>query len=132
MAKHKTIKHLNIVKGRDNVLRFYYRRRGFAPSPLRGPLGSSEFWSDYNAASTAPKAIEIGATRAAPGSLGHVIGLYLGQTLFGTLAKETRRTRRNILEGLRERFGKEDFAAINKKHVAAMIDAKVATPSASM
>jgi integrase len=131
MAKHKTIKHLNVVKGRDNVLRFYYRRRGFASAPLRGPLGSAEFWADYNAASTASKTIEIGAARIAPGSLGHVIGLYLGQTIFGTLAKETQRSRGNIFEGLRNRHGKEDFAAIKKKHVQAMIDAKVDTPSAA-
>jgi integrase len=75
--------------------------------------------------------IKIGAKRSPAGSVAATVGLYLGSTAFTNLAEATQRSRRNILERFREEHGDKRIAAIEKKHVQAMVTAKGATPSAA-
>jgi hypothetical protein len=58
--------------------------------------------------------------------LAATVGMYLASTGFATLADETRRTRRNVLERFRSQYGDLPVALIEQKHVQRMIDAKAA------
>jgi hypothetical protein len=100
---------------------------------LPGLPGSAQFMEAYAAAmeSVTERKIEIGASRAKAGTVGATVGLYLASAEFAALAHETRRTRRNVLERLREAHGEKRIAMIEQKHVRAMVDAKAATPSAA-
>jgi len=85
----------------------------------------------YEAAIGNDEPVVIGASRAKAGTVAAAVGMYLASAEFAGLAHETRRTRRNILERFREAHGDKRIAAIERKHVQALIDAKAATPSAA-
>src|SRR5262245_39343290 len=90
--------------------RFYFRRAGFKQVPLPGLPWSPEFMAAYEAAMRGTIAApgEIGASRTAAGTVDAMVAQYLdcsqkSTSPFKTLAPETQRTRRNILENFRER-----------------------------
>jgi integrase len=123
-------KHVNRVRGRDSVNRYYYRRPG--RESVRLPdLTSPDFAAAYAAAEVDAEPIVIGASRSKAGSVAATVGAYLASAEFAGLADETRRTRRNIMERFREAHGDKSVALIERKHVQAMVDAKAATPSAA-
>jgi integrase len=121
--------------------RFYFRRPGYARVALPGLPGSPQFMAAYQAAFdgiTAPKA-EVGATRTIAGTMHWLISAYLSSPPFKTLAPETQRTRRNILENVREADGdKRIFHTVNGKclmllerhHLQTMVNKKANTPFA--
>jgi integrase len=121
--------------------RFYFRRSGFKRVALPGLPGSPEFMAAYQAALdgvTAPKA-EIGATRTVAGTMHWLISAYLSSSPFTALTPETQRTRRNILENVREADGdKRIFHTVNGKcvmllarhHLQTIINKKANTPFA--
>jgi hypothetical protein len=116
---------------RHGRVRYYFRRRGHRNVRLPGLPGSPEFMRAYEAAIGNAEPIVIGASRSRVGTVAAVVGMYLASAAFAGLADETRRTRRNILERFREAHGDKRIAAIERKHVQALIDAKAATPSAA-
>jgi integrase len=122
---------VNSFRNRHGTLVFYFRKRGCKNVRLRGVLGSAEFMAAYTAAIEGQEPIEIGVKRSPVGSVAATVGLYLGSTAFANLAAETQRTRRNILERFREEHGEKRIAAIERKHVQAMVTAKGKTPSAA-
>jgi hypothetical protein len=122
---------VNSFRNRHGTLVFYFRKRGCKNVRLRGVLGSAEFMAAYTAAIEGQEPIEIGMKRSPVGSVAATVGLYLGSTAFANLATETQRTRRNILERFREEHGDKRIAAIERKHVQAMVTAKGKTPSAA-
>jgi hypothetical protein len=96
---------------RHGRVRHYFRRRGFKRIPLPGRPGSEEFMAAYRQAlgADAPR-IEIAASRTIGGTVNSVVAAYLdgspqSTSPFKTLAKETQRTRRHILERFREKHG---------------------------
>jgi hypothetical protein len=130
MARIK-LKHVNGVADRYGNIRYYFRKRGHKNVRLRGLPGSAEFMEGYAAAIGNAEPVVIGAARSPSGTIGATVGMYLGSTAFNNLAAETQRTRRNILERFREEHGDRRVAAIERKHVQAMVTAKAKTPSAS-
>jgi integrase len=92
----------------------YYRRAGKRVR-LPGLPGSAEFMAVYQAAldgAPAPK-VET-APRTAPGTVHWLVSAYLSSPTFTTLARETQRTRRNILENFRKADGdKRIFVTVN-------------------
>jgi hypothetical protein len=116
--------HVNSFRNRHGTMVFYFRKRSCKSVRLRGVPGSAEFMAAYAEAVEGQKPIEIGAKRSPAGSVAATIGLYLGSTAFANLATETQRTRRNILERFREQHGDKRIAAIERKHVQAMVTAK--------
>jgi integrase len=129
MAKIR-LKHVNAILGRDGKVRYYLRRRGFKNVPLPGLPGSAEFMEAYASAQVGER-ITVGAGRAKPGSVGAVVGAYLGSIEFGNLSAETRRTRRNILERFRDEHGDKPLALLQRKHITDMVAKKAGTPSAA-
>jgi integrase len=120
-----------VIVDRHGRVRYYFRRRGHPNVRLPGLPGSPEFMHAYEAAIGHAEPVVIGASRAKVGTVAATVGMYLASTEFAGLADETRRTRRNILERFREAHGEKRIAAIERKHVQALIDAKAATPSAA-
>jgi integrase len=92
----------------------YFRRAGKRVR-LPGLPGSTEFMAVYQAAldgAPTPK-IET-APRTAPGTVHWLVSAYLSSPTFTTLARETQRTRRNILENFRTANGdKRIFVTVN-------------------
>jgi hypothetical protein len=131
MAHAKKLPYAVPITGRDGKVRWYYRKRGEKDIRLPGLFGSPEFMTAYSGAVSTREPIEIGVKRAKAGSIASLVGLYLASAGFAALAPETRRTRRNIMERLREEHGDKPIALIERKHVKAMVDAKAATPTAA-
>jgi integrase len=123
--------HINGIIGRDGRVRYYFRKRGCKNIRLPGIPGSAEFMEAYRAAIGKAQPVVIGASRAKAGTVAATVGTYLASTRFANLADETRRTRRNVLERFRERYGDLPVALIEQKHVQRMIDAKAGKPSAA-
>jgi integrase len=98
---------------------------------LRGVPGSSEFMRAYEDAIGNVEPIVIGADRAKVGTVAATVGMMLASVAFADLAGATQGMRRGILERFREAHGDKRIAAIERKHVQAMVDAKAATPSAA-
>src|SRR5262245_43591537 len=84
---------------------FYFRRPGFKGGPLPGLPGSPEFMDAYSAALGDTPKVEIGAKRVVVGSLASAVTGYFGSIAFTNLANDSRRSRRLILERLREKHG---------------------------
>jgi integrase len=117
------------MRDRYGVWRHYLRRRGFKRVALSGLYGSEEFAESYRLAiggglAVAPR--EIGANRTKPGTLGALIVSYFASKHWtDDLAKNSRSTRRPILEKLRTGpWGPVMVSDLKLKHVRAMIDAE--------
>src|SRR5262249_55737036 len=100
--------------------------------PLPGPVGSTAFNRAYEQAlAGTPLPADIGAARTIAGSVNAMIGGYLGSAAFGQLAPTSQRQYRRILEELRRQHGDRSIAALERRHVELMLDAKAETPSAA-
>jgi integrase len=106
------LRFVNEFLDRHGKIRRYFRRPGCKAVPLSGVPGSAEFMAAYQAALTgAPTSQKlVGEGRALPGSVDALVLAYLdcspsSTSPFKTLAAETQRTRRNILENFREAHG---------------------------
>jgi integrase len=117
---------------RHGRARYYFRRHG-RRIPLPGAPGSAEFMDAYSKAlEAAPKTtIEIGSGRTLSGSVNAMIVGYLGSAAFGQLALTSQRQYRRILDELRGKHGEHSIAALERRHVALLIEAKAATPAAA-
>jgi integrase len=121
-------KYVNGFIDRHGQPRYYFRRPGAKPVPLPGLPGSQEFRLAYEAAlAGAPAAVtSIGSTRTVPGTVDALIAAYLdcsknSSSPFKTLAPETQRTRRNILENFRKEDGSLPLYTTNAKGERTML-----------
>jgi site-specific recombinase XerD len=137
--------YIHAFRDRHGRVRHYFRRPGCKAVPLPGQPGSDEFMAAYKAALaglTAPQQ-QIGEARTIPGTLQALVAAYLdcspGSTSpFKALAAETQRTRRNILENLREAHGDKRIfrtdhygrrvPVLTRANVQRMVNQKSATP----
>jgi hypothetical protein len=132
LARIKLV-HVNAFYDRHGRLRQYFRRPGHKSIALPGLPGSAEFMTAYQAAltgETAPLA-QLGEGRSAPGTVSALIVDYFNSMAFRNLALETKRSRRNILERFRERYGTFRVANLRPVHIEKMVGEKAATPSAA-
>ncbi|MGB7456178.1 MAG: hypothetical protein WBM51_10900 [Pseudolabrys sp.] len=113
---------------------------------IPGLPGSVEFMAAYQAAlSNEPLPVQLGASSSATGTVAALVAAYLDCSLgstspFKTLAAETQRTRRNILENFRvvrgdkrvyrtETSGRR-VMLLTREHVQRIINEKSGTPFA--
>jgi integrase len=108
--------------------RFYFEKRGFPRVPLPGLPGSAEFIDAYRAA-LAGQPVPIGAARTKAGSIAALIVAYYGSAAFLELGASTQQAYRNIFERWREEHGDKPVALLTRKHIIAMLAAKVNTPT---
>jgi len=112
--------------------RFYFRRAGFNSIRLPGLPWSPQFMAAYEAALAGQTGqIEVGARRTKPGTVNALVVAYFNSIAFRSLASETQRTRRNILERFRAEHGEKRFALLHREHIVRMLGAKIGTPSAA-
>lgn len=124
------ILNIHRFKNRHGKWQTYYRVAGREKVRLRAEFLSPEFWIEYEAAKASARP-GIGAGRARPGTFNAVRPAYYCSTAFLGLAPGGQRTRRNILERWFEKYGDGPVKDLQRKHVAAMIDAKATTPGAA-
>jgi integrase len=111
--------------------RFYLRRPGRKRVPLPGMPWSPTFMEAYETSLEGASRIEIGAARTRPGTVAAAVVSYLNSVVFQSLAAETRRTRRNILERFREQHGDKRIALLQRRHLEDMMAARAGTPQAA-
>jgi hypothetical protein len=92
------LKYVHEFIDRHGKVRRYVRLPGRKRVPLSGAPGTAEFMDAYQAALAGEPVRSIGATRTVPGTIAAAVVNYFNSSAFQSLAPETRRTRRNILE----------------------------------
>jgi integrase len=103
--------------------RFYFRRAGFKSVPLPGLPWSPQFMEAYEAALSGQPS-QIGASRTKPGTMSAaIIGYYRDQS-FLTLAPNTQRAVRGILEHFREEHGGKRIALLQRQHIITLLRSK--------
>jgi len=139
------LQFVNEFRDRHGKVRRYLRGPGCKAVPLPGLPGSTEFMAAYQAALTgipAPQK-QIGEAQTIAGTMRALVAAYLdcssGSTSpFKTLAAETQRTRRNILENFREAHGDKRIyrteanghrvMLLAREHVQRIVNEKNSTP----
>jgi integrase len=140
------LQYVHAFRDRHGKLRHYFRRPGHKQVPLPGPPGSEEFMAAYRAALAGAASLNpIGQKQSVPGTLRALVAAYLdcaatSSSPFKSLAPETQRTQRNILENLRELHGDKRVYRTNqtgqrallltRAHVQQMVNQKSNTPFA--
>src|SRR5262245_50692264 len=111
--------------------RYYFRRHG-KRTPLPGPPGSPEFMAAYQAALDGvwPRP-EIASTRTVAGTINAIVIGFLASGTFQRLRPTSQQQYRRIFEGLRRDHGNKRMDTLQRRHVAAMLDAKAKTPVAA-
>jgi integrase len=138
-------KHCTPVVDRHGKDRVRFRKAGFS-TYITGTPWSEDFMRQYAAALDGVKAqkTNIGAGRTVVGSVDHLVAAYLDlgekcTSPFKTLKPETRRTRRNILENFRKKYGtlpvyrtvgEKRVMLLTREHMQRIVNEKVETPFA--
>jgi len=118
------IGYVHEFKDRHGKTRIYYYRPGLPKTPLRGPVGSKEFWIDYAEAANgahAPKA--IGADKVLPGSFADLVCRYYKDTRFLSMKASTQAVVRRQLDAFcREKNrGQLPLNELKRDHVMQLI-----------
>lgn len=126
------LRYIHKFIDRHGKVRCYVHLPGRKRVPLPGAPGTAEFMEAYQAALTGEVACaQVGAARTAPGTIDAAVVSYFSSSAFASLAPETRRVRRNILERFRAEHGDKRVALLQRAHIDRMVAAKVGTPSAA-
>jgi integrase len=125
------LRFVHRFRDRHGKVRHYFRR-GNDRVALPGLPGSQEFRAAYEAALTGTISEKINrGERGGADSVSAAITGYFASSGFNSLALETRRTWRNILERFRAEFGADPLARLETKHIDAMVGAKASTPASA-
>jgi integrase len=108
---------------RDARVHHYFRRAGYARVRLPGLPGSAEFMAAYQAALDAAMT-DIGASkRSKPGAVSAAIASYYASHAFTKhLAPSSQAVRKHVLEAFRREHGDKQIAAMQRKHIEALLD----------
>jgi hypothetical protein len=134
MARIK-LRYVNGFANRDRKsqrVRYYFRRRGIKAIPLPGLPGSEEFMAAYAAAALASisdQHAEIAANRTLPGTINALAVTYYKSDEWHSLAADTQKTRRRIIERFRAEHGDKRVARLQREHILKML-AAIGKPSA--
>jgi integrase len=140
------LRYIHAFRDRHGKARYYLRRRGSKLVPLPGLPGSNEFMAAYQTALEdvcVPQ--KMAQNRLIGGTLSALTTAYLdcspdSTSPFKSLAPETQRTRRNILENLRDLHGDKRVyrtdrngqreLLLTRSHVQRLVNKKNNTPFA--
>ena len=103
--------------------RFYFRKDRSKRVRLRGPLGSTEFWSDYNDA--------IGKPTVDSKTLSWLCGQYYNSGEYQQLNPRTRRVRENILSKFCRDHGDRRYKQLEPSKVRKIRDGMADRPEAA-
>ena len=131
------IRYLKIFRDRYNRERIYFRRKGSPNFALRRPIGSPEFWEDYNAAAKGqipPGLIEDGtqppATIIHANSLRWLFIEYKKSAAFKNLQSNVQHIRARLIDRICEAKGRGDFpyALMRPRDIRKLRDEFAETP----
>ncbi len=125
------IKHVDHWQDRHGKERFYFRKRQGPRIPLRGPLGSPEFWEDYNNAANGVTEAKKTFKRAQPESIRWLVEQYYQSSAFKEIGDGYRRARRGILDKFCEEHGDKRYAKLDVQHLNKMKDKMIDRPGAA-
>lgn len=114
----------------NGIERIYLRKPGVKRIVLPGPVGSRAFWDAYNAVVT-DQPREVLVTRNPAGSISSAIAGYYSSAEYQRLSPTSTANYRRVLEKFREEHGEKRLAALETKHVNAIMDAMARTPAAA-
>jgi integrase len=116
---------------KNRVLRHYFRRNG-KRTPLRGPFGSADFWTDYNACLAEVRAAPVPRPVASAGSFAALAALYFGSPLYKALARSSRINYRRVIEGFLAEHGHRLVSQFKREHVDIIIGNLADKPGAAI
>jgi integrase len=128
----KLPKYVHGYNDRLGKARYYYKRPGCKPVPLRGLPWSPEFMAAYDLAHgayAAPDVIPLGASRTRAGTLNAaLVRYYESATFLQGLATSTQGPQRSLLERWRKGHGDLPLRPLQQKHIQGFIS-KLGSPS---
>jgi integrase len=125
------IKHVDHWKDRHGRERFYFRKGKGGRVPLRGPLGSSEFWEDYNDAVNGVTKVKPTFIRAQPESMRWLVEQYYQSSSYKEISDGYRKTRRGILDKFCEEHGHKRYTQLRPRHIRKFRDAMMDRPGSA-
>lgn len=133
MIRRRLPKYVSEFSDRHGKKRVRFRRKGQADYYFRSRAWTPEFMQEYQACldREAAPAIQPGLSRTKPGTLSALIAAYYASPEFTGLASSTKATYRGIIERFRAKHGDKRVAAIERKHIKAIIGAMHETPAAA-
>ena len=114
------VKHLESWKDRHGNHRLYFRNRNQNGRriPLRGPVGSPEFWEDYQAAaSETAKPTRPNKFAIQKDTFRMLVVEYYKSARYRQLADSTKKVRRGILDRFCEKYGDKRYTQLQAKHL---------------
>jgi len=126
-------KYVSEFADRHGKIRVVFRRKGQSSYYFKSAPWSAEFMQEYKSCMDRENAPEIkaGMSRSKPGSFNALIALYYSSPEFRGLRPSTRATYRGILERFRAKHGEKRVAAIERKHIKAILGAMHEVPAAA-
>src|SRR6266576_846567 len=125
------IPNIHRFKNRHGKWQTYLRVARQKKIRLRNEYLSPEWWQELEAAKAGVERVKPGAGRARPGTFNAMRPGYYTSVGYLGLAAGGQRTRRNILEHWFAVYGDGPVADLQRKHIAAMIDARATKPGAA-
>lgn len=116
------LKYVKAYTDRHGTRRHYYRRPGCASVPIPGEPGSKAFMEAYHAAAEGAEPRTIGERKWPDKSFGALVSRYLATPAYTGLSEITRRTYRNDMERFRAKYGDFSVAAMELRHITAILD----------
>lgn len=126
-----SIKYVERWKDRHGKIRLYYRKRPNPRIPLRDPVGSPEFWEDYNNAKNGIDRKPSVQNRAKPDSMRWLVEQYYMSPSFKNMSPGYQKTRRGILEKFCEEHGAKRYAQLHPRHVIRIRNSMADRPGAA-
>lgn len=133
MRRKRLPKYVSEFADRHGKIRVRFRRKGQADYYFQSVPWTHEFMQEYQACldREAAPAIQPGINRSKPGSFNALIATYYGSPEFKGLRSSTQATYRGILERFRAKHGDKRVAAMERKHIKAIMGAMHETPAAA-
>jgi integrase len=133
IARRRLPKYVSEFADRHGKMRVRFRRKGQEDHYFQSLPWTPEFMQEYQAClnrETAP-AVEPGLSRSKPGTLNALIATYYCSPEFKGLRDSTKATYRGIIERFRVQHGDKRVAAIERKHIKAIIGSMSDRPAAA-
>ncbi len=127
------VKHVDEYVDRHGKIRIYFRNKsaGGKRIALRGPIGSPEFWQDYEKASGAPTGAGGRQAASRKDTITWLVSEYYRSSSFKQLASGTRRNRQLLLTRFCENHGDKRYAKLEPKHLRRIRDGMSETPGSA-
>ncbi len=133
MNRRRLPKYVSEFEDRHGKIRVRFRRKGRVDYYFKNVAWSAAFMEEYEACmrGDAAPAIQPGMDRTKPGTFNALIATYYGSPEFKGLRATSQATFRGIIERFREKHGEKRVAAMERKHIKAIIGAMHETPAAA-